>query len=383
MGVKMKFYRIMAVSRRVFRDVGNDKRSLAMRFLAPIFAMCVFGLAFSGDVEDVNVVIVNQDQGYTPPLGSTTYLSQTLISHLGTKVLNIQTMDNVEQARQQVMDGKTSAVIIFPENFTQNAIMATKNASAGSSAEIIIQGDDTIPNIKNAILKSVSDALTETMSEEGVNSPLKVTSEPIYGQDAEFIDFFVPGILAFVVYLLTTILTLITFVGERTSGTLERVLASPVTEGEVVTGYAITFGTLGVIQVTILLVIALVVFNIIVVGNVLLAFLAVAILAVTCQALGILLSSLAKRPEQAIQFFPFVVLPAFLLSGVFWPIQAIPEWLRPFSYLVPPTYAVDACRAVMLKGWGLEKIWPDLAALVIFAVLFLGLAVWSLKRGKK
>lgn len=379
----MKFYRVMAVSRRVFRDVANDKRSLAMLFLAPIFAMCVFGVAFSGDVEGVNVIIVNQDQGFTPPMGNTTYLSETIISHLDTKVLNIQNMDNVDEARQKVTDGQASAVIIFPENFTRNAVLKTQNSSYPDSGQIIIQGDDSITNIKNAILKTVNQALSDTMTAEGVSPALKVTSEPIYGQDAEFIDFFVPGILAFVVYLLTTILTLITFVGERSNGTLERVLATPVTEGEVVTGYAITFGTLGIVQVALLLAIAILVFNIVVVGNVLLAFLAVAILAVTCQALGILLSSMAKRPEQAIQFFPFVVLPAFLLSGVFWPIQAIPEWLRPFSYLVPPTYAVDACRAVMLKGWGLEKIWPDLAALILFAVLFLGLAVWSLKRGKK
>jgi len=147
-------------------------------------------------------------------------------------------------------------------------------------------------------------------------------------------------------------------------------------------GYAITFGTFGVLQVALLLTIAILVFNIMVVGNVLLAFLAVAILAISCQALGILLSSLAKRAEQAIQFFPLVILPAFLLSGIFWPIQAIPEWIRPFSYLVPPTYAANACRAVMLKGWGLDKIWPDILALVIFALLFLGLAIWTLKRGK-
>ncbi|BDZ67688.1 ABC transporter permease [Methanobacterium ferruginis] len=378
----MKFYRVMAVSRKVFRDVANDKRSLAMLFLAPIFAMCVFGLAFSGDVEDVNVIIVNQDQGYTSPMGDTTYLSETIISNLDTKVLNIKNMSNVDEARQQVIDGKASAVIIFPENFTQNALLKTQDPSYPDSAEIIIQGDDSITNIKNSILQTVNQALSDTMTAEGVEPALKITSDPIYGKDAEFIDFFVPGILAFVVYLLTTILTLITFVGERVNGTLERVLASPVTEGEVITGYALTFGVLGVVQVALLLAVAILAFNIIVVGNVLLAFLAVAILAISCQALGILLSSLAKRPEQAIQFFPFVILPAFLLSGVFWPIQAIPAWLRPFSYLVPPTYAADACRAVMLKGWGLTKIWPDLLALVIFALLFLGLAVWSLKRGK-
>ncbi|MEN6328724.1 MAG: ABC transporter permease [Methanobacteriaceae archaeon] len=378
----MKFYRIMAVSRRVFRDVANDKRSLAMLFLAPIFAMCVFGVAFSGDVEGVNVIVVNQDQGFTTAPGSTTYLSEKIISHMDTKVLNIQNMSNLDDARQKVIDGQASAVIIFPENFSKNAIMKTRNPSYPDSAEIIIQGDDSITNTKNAILKTVNEALSDTLTAEGINPALKVTSDPIYGKDAEFIDFFVPGILAFVVYLLTTILTLIIFVGEKANGTLERVLASPVTEGEVVMGYAITFGTFGIIQVALLFSIAVLVFNIMVVGNVLLAFLAVAILAVACQALGILLSSLAKRPEQAIQFFPFVILPAFLLSGVFWPIQAIPEWLRPFSYLIPPTYAVEACRAVMLKGWGLDRIWFDLVILVIFALVFMLLATYTLRRGK-
>jgi ABC-2 type transport system permease protein len=376
----MKFYRVMAVCRRVFRDVANDKRTLAMLFIAPIFAMTVFGLAFSGDVEGVDVIIVNQDQGFTNPLGTTTYISQTIISHLDTKVLIIQNMSNHDAARQKVVDGQASAVIIFPENFTENAVLKTQNASYPDSAEILIQGDDSITNVKNSILKTVTDALSDTMAEEGVNPALKITSDPIYGKDAEFIDFFVPGILAFVVFLLTTLLTLITFVGERTNGTLERVMASPITEGEIVTGYAITFGTLGVVQVAFLLIIAIVFFNIMVVGNVILAFLTVAILSLVSLSLGILLSSLAKRPEQAIQFIPFVVLPAFLLSGIFWPLQAIPDWLRPLSYLVPPTYAVDACRAVMLKGWGLDRIWPDIVALIIFAILFLTLATWSLKR---
>lgn len=379
----MKLYRVMAVSRRVFRDVINDKRTLAMLFLAPIFAMTVFGLAFSGDVEDVNTIVVNQDHGFAPPTGNTTYLSKTIISNLDSKVLNIDYMSSIEDARQEVVDGKSYAVIIFPENFTENAVMKSKNSSYENSAEIIIEGDDSITNIKTAIYQTVADAVSDTMTDEGLEPSLKITSDPVYGKDAEFIDFFVPGILAFVVFLLTTLLTLITFVGERTNGTLERILASPVTEGEIVTGYALTFGSLGLLQVAFLLIVAIVFFNIMIVGNVLLAFLTIAILAMVSLSLGILLSSLAKRPEQAIQFIPFVVLPTFLLSGIFWPIQAIPEWLRPLSYLVPPTYAVDACRAVMLKGWGLDRIWPDILILLIFAGLFLALATWSLKRGKK
>jgi len=120
----MKFFRVMAISRRVFRDLANDKRSLAMLFIAPIFAMCVFGVAFSGDVEGVNVIIVNQDQGFTPPFsGDTTYLSKEIINNLNTTTLNIQNMNNIDDARLKVEKGQVSAVIIFPEDFSKNAIL--------------------------------------------------------------------------------------------------------------------------------------------------------------------------------------------------------------------------------------------------------------------
>jgi len=75
-----------------------------------------------------------------------------------------------------------------------------------------------------------------------------------------------------------------------------------------------------------------------------------------------------------------IVVPTFLLSGIFWPVEAIPKYLRPFSYLLPPTYAVDSLRSVMIRGWGLDKIWGDVAVLLGFGVLFLGLAVLNMKR---
>ena len=389
----MNLQRTFAVTKRVFRDIKNDKRTIALMFIAPIFAMFVFGLAFSGDVENVNVVIVNHDQGFQMPNGETVSFSDKIISNLDKKVLNIEYMNNEDKAVEKVEDGKAYAVIVFPENFTQDAYMgitnsgiansnSTQSSSSINNTQITIRGDESVINIKNAILGTVGDAITETMENEGINSPIKVNTDAVYGKNADFIDFFVPGIMAFVVYLLTTLLTLLAFVGERTSGTLGRLLATPLKESEIVSGYAVAFGIIGTIQAAFLLTVAVLVFNIMIVGNVFLAFFVVALLAVVSQALGILLSSLAKREGQAVQFIPFIILPVFLLSGVFWPVEAIPTWLRPLSYLVPPTYAVDACRAVMLKGWGILKIWPDIIALVIFAAVFLIIAVWSLKRRK-
>ena len=75
-------------------------------------------------------------------------------------------------------------------------------------------------------------------------------------------------------------------------------------------------------------------------------------------------------------------MPCFLLSGIFWPVEAIPVWLRPLSYAIPPTYAVNATRSVMLRGWGLEHVWVELVAMVAFTVAFLGLSVWTLHRSR-
>ena len=379
----MNLSRTLAVTKRVFRDIRNDKRTIGLIFIAPIFAMFVFGLAFSGDVTDVPTIIVNHDQGFVLPNGENLSLSNKVISNFNTSVMNIEYMDSENTAVQKVTDGKADAVIVFPQNFTQDAYTAfnsnsTTNSSHSGTA-ITIRDDESVVNIKNAILGSVGDALTTTMTNQGVNPPIKVNSNPIYGQNAQFIDFIVPGIMAFIVYLLTTLLTLLAFVGERTTGTLERLLSTPIQESEMVGGYAIAFGAIGTVQALLVLLVGILVFKITVLGNVFLAFVVVALLAIVSQALGILLSNLAKREGQAVQFVPFIILPVFLLSGIFWPIQAIPVWLRPLSYLVPPTYAVDACRSIFLKGWGIGKVWPDILALILFAALFLILATWSLK----
>ncbi|HHD16100.1 MAG TPA: ABC transporter permease, partial [Euryarchaeota archaeon] len=153
-----------------------------------------------------------------------------------------------------------------------------------------------------------------------------------------------------------------------------------VTEGEVIFGYTVSFSIIGMIQVGILMTIAILAFGIIVEGNILLAFLIASLLAVVSVSLGILLSSLAKREAQAIQFYPLIVLPGFLLSGVFWPIEAMPYWLRPVSYMVPVTYAVNGLRSVLLRGWGITDIWVELAMLLAFAIVFQFLAVITLRK---
>jgi ABC-2 type transport system permease protein len=246
---------------------------------------------------------------------------------------------------------------------------------------VSILADKSNVNVANPIIAAVNNAVAQTTHEEGHQPPVSVdSSNAIYGANAQFIDTFVPGIVSVAVWQITMLLTLIAFVGERTSGTLFRLLASPLKESELVAGYALAFGAIGAAQSAVLLAVGVLLFNITIVGNVFLAFGVIALLAIVAEGLGILLSSFARREAQAVQFLPFVVLPAFLLSGVFWPIQAIPKWLQPVSYLLPTTYAVEAVRSVTLRGWGLDKIYPDVVALLIFAGVFLVLATILLRR---
>ena len=380
----MNIRRAFSVTKRIFRGLRNDRRTVALMFLAPILAMCVFGVAFSGDVKDVHVVVVNQDEGYQPPgVPVKVSIADMIISNFDKDVLKVDYVDTKDEGVQRVEKGGAYGVIIFPQNFTRDIYSRIQNPSLSVSTAIEVRLDKSNVNVANAIAKAVSDAVLKTMKDTGNAAPVTVNADnAIYGKGAKFMDFFVPGIMAFVVFMLTTLLTLISFVGERTSGNLERLQATPLRASEIVIGYAITFSIIGMLQSILLLVIGVAVFNIMIVGHIALAFLVIALLAVVSLSLGILLSSLAKREAQAIQFFPLIVLPTFLLAGIFWPVEAIPSWLRPLSYAIPPSYAVDATRSVMLRGWGIGGIWIDIVALLGFAVAFLSLAVWSLQRGR-
>lgn len=326
----MEFARALAITKRIFRGLKHDRRTLGLIVLAPLLAMFIFGVAFSGNVEDVKVIVVNSDEGvYDPRSNGTLNLSEMITSNLDRDTLNIQCGSDEEAATKSVEDGKAWAAIIFPQHFTQDVMMKMQGGPSPGNAAITIRADKGNVNIATAVINSVAEAMMETMDEIGKETPISIVDSPVYGENAEFIDFFVPGIVAFAIFLLTTLLTLLSFVGERTNGTLDRLLASPIQGSEIVAGYALAFSIIGMIQAAILLSVGTLVFKIIIVGNPVLAFLVIALLAIVSVSLGILLSSAAKREAQAVQFLPLIVLPTFLLAGIFWPIQAIPAFIRP------------------------------------------------------
>jgi len=367
--MRVRLRRALAITKRIFRTLKHDRRTAALICIAPVLSMCIFGIAFSGEVKNVDVLVVNLDDGP---------ISNGIIGNLDRDTLDIRFVPDEAEATRKVKDGDAWAAIIFPEGFSRTVL---SNGQDGE-ANIVLRDDKSNTNIATAVRRAVTNALMNTLSEYGGKLPVSIQEDPVYGGKAEFIDFFVPGIMAFSIFLLTMLLTLLAFVGERTSGTLERLRASPMRASEIVFGYAMAFGIIGMFQASLLLIVATAVFKITIVGNPFLAYLIVALLAMVSVSLGILLSSAAKREAQAVQFLPLIVMPTFLLSGIFWPVEAIPSILRPLSYAIPPTYGVQAMRSVILRGWGLGEIWPQLLVLLGFAAVFLMLSMRSLQRGR-
>jgi len=377
----MKLYRALAVGKRVFRDVINDRRTVILILVTPIISMLLFGYTFGTDIKNVNVIVVNEDKGvFNPQLNVTDSISDKIVANVNPQTLKISYMDNVSEAVNQVKNGHAYGVVQFPSDLTSEVYAKAQNSSYTEKAPITVMLDKSNTEVANSISSSLNDAVSKTVDSIGISSALSINNDPIYGNNFKLIDFSVPGITTFAVFAITLQLTLVSFVNERTSGTLQRLFISPLKESEIVAGYAMAFCTIGTAQATLILAVAIAAFHITVAGNIFIALGVIILLVVASQSLGILISSVAKRELQVIQFIPALTLIAFLLCGIVWPLEGVPSWLLPISYILPPTYAVHGLRSVLLKGWGLDKIWLDIVALVLFEVVFLVLAMWELKR---
>lgn len=389
----MKIARTLAFTRRTLLQFKHDRRTLAFILVMPLLMILIFGYTFGGEPRELEVGVIDLDEKVRPPgAPMNVSLADMIIDNLDKDTFVLRYYSDLETARSDLRDEKVWAVIFFPANFTKNMVL---RLSAGDdengTSRIGLHLDNTNPNIVSSIVKGVQASLTETRESISNTLAQPTETEPIvidssyeytYVEEIEFIDYFAPGVISFAIMMITTMLTIILFVNERRNGTLERLLASPASESEIVLGYALAFGLLGLLQSIVVLVAAILIFDIMIVGNIFLALGIVLLLAFGHQGLGILLSAGAKNELQAVQFIPLVLFPSILLAGLFWPVESIPSYLQPLSYVIPLRYCIDAERAIMLKGCGIGDVWLEVLVLVVFAVLSLGGSILLLRRRK-
>lgn len=376
----MRVDRTLAVAGKVLCSLRHDRRTVAFILVMPLLMITIFGCAFGGTVKDISVMVVDLDQGTTN--GS---LALDIVDEIQSrdtlKVVEIlglsSSSDPLAYAREKVSKGEVWGAIVFGSNMT----LALNTGQGSFHANLTIVQDASNANLAKAIIEEVQSSVRTVLAGKyHISSPVSVVVDPVYGKGAQFIDSFAPGVMGLAVMMITFMLSIFSFVHERSTGTLDRLLTTPVKESEIVIGNALALALVALIQSSVVIVAAVLIFNVHIVGNVLLVLLLLLLLGIGMQGVGFLLSSNACSEFQALQFMPLILFPSILLAGVFWPLEAIPDFLRPVSYCTPLTYAVDGARSVMIRGWGIEHIWVQLVVLTAFASAMLILSSISLRR---
>jgi ABC-2 type transport system permease protein len=374
--------RVVALFRRVVQEIRRDRPSLGLLFIAPILVTgLVTFILREGEAPQVDAVIVN-DAG-PPGVIVANALRVTLEGQDGTATI----VPDAATAESMVRDGSASVAITLPAGL-----------GSGGAPTITILTNGLDPSGEAGQVAAMQKAFIAAVASITATNLPTVEHTTVYGApSSDPIANFAPAIVGFFAYFFVYILTGVSFLRERTGGTLERLMATPVTRGEVVTGYILGFGLFATIQVALLMTWALssvhvpaigplpdfwLGLGIPIAGNAVYAFIVVVLTALGAVSLGIFLSTFARTELQIIQFIPLVLVPQFLLSGVLFPVSSLPQVVQPLVAIMPLTYTVNGLRQVFIAGADLatEALRFDLIVLAIFAVFFATIASLTIRR---
>ncbi len=374
--------RVLALFRRVVAEIRRDRPSLALLFIAPIVitGLVTFILRES-QAPQVTAVVVNL-AGQRGELVGTAL--GTALREGGATI-------------SDVADEPTAIAAIVAGTASIGIVIGT-DATAGGGLTITAITNGLDPSGEASQVAAVGRAMLQAAgSASGATVPA-VRHATVYGAPSDDpVTTFAPAIVGFFAYFFVYVLTGVSFLRERTGGTLERLMATPVTRGEVVAGYTLGFGLFATIQVAVLMLWTLgslhipalgplpsfsIGLGVAVNGSPMLAFVVVVLLAVGAVSLGIFLSTFARTELQVIQFIPIVLAPQFLLSGVLFPVSNLPSILQPLVAIMPLNYAVDGLRQVFIRGadLGVPALQLDLVVLGIVAAFFATIAALTIRR---
>ena len=378
----MSARRVLAVARRIAEGFRRDHRSLALLIVAPLLVTALLGWVLRGSIAgSIDLVVVGAPVTLVDALEAAAADPELDVE------VRIETMADADEARQTIKDGDADVALLV------------SGSGANLGLTILTEGADPTAEGSQlgAIQGLINGAAGSLLPIPGAHLP-EISRETVYlSPDADQLDALAPVFLGIFAYFFVFILTGISFLRERVGGTLERLLATPVTRAEIVLGYSIGFSLFAAIQVVVLTLFILakvdvpalgpipaftIGLDVQVAGNPAIAFVVALLMAIGAVNLGIFLSTYARTELQIVQFIPLVILPQALLGGVFWPVERLPDVLQAIAHVLPVTYAVDALREVMIKGadFGTAVVQQDLAVLAGIAILFVVLGAGTIKR---
>ena len=358
--------RTIAIAKKVIKELLRDKRTLALMFIAPVFIMWLMNLMFSASTT-VNVKLATQDL----PTSLVTKMDE--LDHV-----DVETYQVLDQAKEALANEKVDAVISYKDGEYQ-VDYANTDASKTSMIRQVLRTsiasegtDQLLSRVKQALPQLKLDAKAPEIKE----------SYQYGDKNTGFFARMIPILIGFVVFFFVFLISGMALLKERTSGTLERLLATPVKRSEIVYGYMLSYGIIAIFQTAVVVLAAIWLLDVEVVGSILNVIIVNVVLALVALAFGILLSTLAKSEFQMMQFIPLVIMPQLFFSGII-PLSSMGEWALTVGKFLPLTYSGDAISQIILYGHNLGDILSNLGVLMIFLIILTILNIVGLRRYRK
>jgi ABC-2 type transport system permease protein len=367
---------LRAVIRKEVRQTVRDRRIMFMLIVAPLVQTVVFGFALDFQFDRVPTLVVDGDRSATSRLHTRRLLADQTLQRAGQPA-------SVDQALQGLIAGQAAAALVLPAGLASDL-------AAGRPTEVQVILDGADPNRAVVVAGAATRYFGETaaslasarLASLGMRPPPAIRATPRlwFNPSLATAPFMIPGVMAILLVITTTIVTAMGLSREREMGTLEQVLVTPVRPLFLLVGKMVPFLLIGCLDVLLVLSAGVWIFAVPLHGNLAVVAVGSLLYLLSTLGLGLLISTVSRTQQQAFLAGFLVAIPAILLSGVMTPIAAMPPWLQAVTYLNPVRYFVEVLRANLLKGAGFLDLWDRLLALTVFGLTILTTATLRFRK---
>jgi ABC transporter DrrB family efflux protein len=347
-------------------QISRDPITLVLMLLVPMFQLTVFGYAINTDVRDIKTAVYNLDVGRES--------RDLLAAFENTDYFRIVAYVNSDEGlNNAIVAGRVKIGIKIPPDYSDRLLMNRQ-----ATVLVLIDGSDS--SIATQSLQvSTSVGLTQSLERlmARLNSsslPVEVRPKMLFNPDSRSANFMVPGLVAIILQIITTMLTAFSIVRERERGTLEQLLVTPVRPFGLMMGKLVPYGLIGFFETCTVLAAMRLIFDVPINGSVLLLLGLSIIFLFTALAIGLLISAKAQNQMQALQLSWLIMLPSVLLSGFMFPRDSMPAIMRAVGFMIPATHFMEIIRGIVLRGATFTDLLPEVITLAAMGVLLLVLS---------
>ena len=374
-GARAAIRRVLHLMRKEVLELKQDPRLFGVVIIAPIMQLAVLGYAATTDVKDVPIAIVDADRST-----SSRDLVHRFESSANFKIVGMP--GSTGEIDRYLDRGEAWMAISIPANFGR---AMTTNRSG--TLQVVADGTDSnSTGVALGYAQTLIAGYSRDLAVGAARQRPDATTAPVgalvtpeirvwFNPRLESRDFMIPGIIALLLLVVTTNLSAMAIVREKEVGTLEQLSVTPLARWELITGKMLPYAAIGIIDVVLVLVVAVFWFEVPMRGSIALLFGMCVIYLMSTLGLGLLVSTISRTQQQAMMTSTFFFLmPMIYLSGFIFPIENMPAWIQPFTYLIPLRYFLVIVRGIFLKGIGLEVLWPQALALFAWGATVFALA---------